>query len=149
MNWDTASLVSSFNAWATSEPKSASLSPQQVSGELAAESTWYRDFPPSIVKVIQTSVVATDHRNDWGSMVSILGDLIWSTTVGPQYTKLPQDVKAEITRAGSSYIASMTSLGFKPTPVPSNAATIQSRSSSSLFAAAIAVGAVMFLGIAL
>ncbi|KAH0556829.1 hypothetical protein GP486_005385 [Trichoglossum hirsutum] len=150
MNWDTSSLVSSFNAWATQEPKTASLSPGQISGELAAESTWYRDFPPSVVKVIQTVVVPADHRNDWVTMVSILQDIVWSTTVGPRYTKLPQDAKAEITKAGSSYIASITSLGFEPTPVASNAVTIPSRYTGGIiFAVAIAVGAVAFWGIAL
>lgn len=149
MNWDTSSLVRSFNAWVTQEPKTASLSPRQISGELAAESTWYRDFPPSVVKVIQTVVVSTDHRNDWATMASILQDIIWSTTVGTQYNKLPQDAKAEITNAGSSFIASITPLGFAPTPVASNAIAMQPMLSISIFAAAIAVGAGMFWGIAL
>jgi hypothetical protein len=149
MNWDTSSLVSSVNAWATEVAKTASLSPGQVSGELAAESTWYRDFPPTMVKTIQEVVVPSSQQSSWMTMASILEDIVWSTTVGPQFTKLPQDVKAEITKAGSSYVASMTALGFKPTPVPNDAATFQSRSSCSLFAAAIAVGAVMFWGIAL
>ncbi|KAI9783089.1 MAG: hypothetical protein M1839_004258 [Geoglossum umbratile] len=147
-SWDTASIISSINSWASHQPTSLSPNPSQISGELAAESTWYRNFPPSAVKVIQTVFIATTVRNnDWETMANLLEEIMWSTTITSQYTKLPKDVQAEVTKAGSAYVASMTAMNFQPTPVPSSARAPQSRS-SSLFAAAVAVGAVIAWGVA-
>jgi hypothetical protein len=120
-----------------------------MSGVIAAESTWLHNFPPSAVKVIQTVLVATTVRNnDWETMANLLEEMMWSTTITAQNTKLPKDVQAEITKAGSSYVASMTSMNFQPTPV-SNSARAPRTGSRSLFAAAVAVGAVMVWGAAL
>ncbi|KAI9761785.1 MAG: hypothetical protein M1840_001704 [Geoglossum simile] len=148
-SWDTASIISSVNSWASHQPSALTLNPAQISGEIAAESTWLHNFPPSAVKVIQTVLVATKIRNnDWETMASVLGEIMWSTTITAQYTKLPKDVQAEITKAGSSYVASMTSMNFQPTPV-SNSARAPRSGSRSLFAAVVAVGAVMVWGVAL